>query len=46
MPGAARTLKDKALQLTGGPASAKAPQGRSTYGYILEQKQADIFLTY
>jgi ABC-type molybdate transport system substrate-binding protein len=46
VPGAARTLKDKALQLTGSPTSAKPPEGRSSYGYILEQKQADIFLTY
>ncbi len=41
-----KQLKDKALQLTGGPNSAKAPEGRNPYGWVMENKQADIFLTY
>jgi ABC-type molybdate transport system substrate-binding protein len=44
--GAAETLKAKALQLTGGPNSPKPPRERSVYGWIMEEKQADIFLTY
>jgi molybdate transport system substrate-binding protein len=39
-------LSDKALQLTGGPASAKAPAGRNQYGWVMGEKKADIFLTY
>lgn len=45
-PGASATLEKKALQLTGGPSSAPAPQGRSVYGEIVAQGTADIFLTY
>jgi molybdenum ABC transporter molybdate-binding protein len=45
-PGAAETLKDKALQLTGGPASPKPATGRSVYGWVMEEDRADIFLTY
>jgi ABC-type molybdate transport system substrate-binding protein len=45
-PGAFATLEKKALQLTGGPASPPAPQGRSVYGELLAQGTADIFLTY
>jgi molybdate transport system substrate-binding protein len=44
-PGAFATL-EKALQLTGGPSSPPAPQGRSIYGELLAQGAADIFLTY
>ena len=44
--GAAATLKDKALQLTGGPDSRKPPTERSVYGWVMEEKRADIFLTY
>lgn len=44
--GAAATLKGKALQLTGGPDSPKPPTERSVYGWVMEEKQADIFLTY
>src|SRR6185436_7764940 len=40
------TLEKKALQLTGGPASPPAPQGRSIYGEFIAQGAADIFLTY
>jgi molybdate transport system substrate-binding protein len=45
-PGAAATLDNKALQLTGGPTSPPAPQGRSVYGDLVAQGTADIFLTY
>ena len=45
-PGAAAALKAKALKLTGGPTSAKAPQGRNTYAWVMEEKRAEVFLTY
>ena len=45
-PGAYATLDKKALQLTGGPSSPPAPQGRSVYGELVAQGAADIFLTY
>jgi molybdate transport system substrate-binding protein len=45
-PGASATLEKKALQLTGGPSSPPAPQGRSVYGELVGQGAADIFLTY
>jgi molybdenum ABC transporter molybdate-binding protein len=44
--GHADTLKAKALQLTGGPDSAKPPEGRNTYAWVLDSDQADVFLTY
>ena len=44
--GSAIILSGKALQLTGGPDSAKAPEGRNQYGWVMGEKQADIFLTY
>lgn len=40
------TLSEKALQLTGGVDSAKAPEGRNKYGWVMSEKKADIFLTY
>ena len=40
------SLEGKALQLTGGPTSARAPEGRSGYAWVLTSDQADIFLTY
>jgi molybdate transport system substrate-binding protein len=46
MPGAYATLDKKALQLTGGPSSPPASQGRSAYGEFIAQGAADIFLTY
>jgi molybdate transport system substrate-binding protein len=46
VPGAAARLKAKALQLTGGPDSPKPPSGRLVYAWVMEKKQADIFLTY
>ena len=45
-PGAAATLERKALQLTGGPASAAPPPGRAIYGWHVAEGRADIFLTY
>lgn len=45
-PGAFAMLDAKALQLTGGPDSPKPPEGRSTYAWVMEQGQADLFLTY
>lgn len=44
--GARAKLEGKALQLTGGPDSAKAPEGRNTYGWVMAEGKADIFLTY
>ena len=44
--GAKATLEAKALKLTGGPTSQKAPEGRNQYGWVMSEKQADIFLTY
>ncbi len=44
--GAKTQLEQKALQLTGGEKSAKAPKGRNTYGWVMENKRADVFLTY
>ena len=44
--GASARLEKKALQLTGGPSSPPAPQGRSVYGELVAQGTADIFLTY
>jgi molybdate transport system substrate-binding protein len=45
-PGSFAALDAKALKLTGGPDSAKAPEGRSTYGWVMEEGKADLFLTY
>lgn len=45
-PGAGRALEAKALRLTGGPASPKAPDGRQLYGWVMSSGQADVFLTY
>lgn len=44
--GAEKKLQAKALQLTGGPTSEKPPAGRNPYGWVMEQKKADVFLTY
>jgi molybdate transport system substrate-binding protein len=44
--GAKAILAGKALQLTGGPTSPKASEGRSPYAWVLTSNQADIFLTY
>ena len=44
--GSLATLSGRALQLTGGPDSVQAPQGRNQYGWIMGENKADIFLTY
>jgi molybdate transport system substrate-binding protein len=44
--GARAVLEAKALQLTGGPTSAKAPDGKNLYGWVMASGQADVFLTY
>ncbi|MGF1594478.1 MAG: molybdate ABC transporter substrate-binding protein [Kiloniellaceae bacterium] len=45
-PGAQARLEEKALQLTGGPDSERAPEGRNTYAWVMESGKADVFLTY
>jgi molybdate transport system substrate-binding protein len=45
-PGSFATLDAKALKLTGGPDSAKAPEGRNTYAWVMAEDRADVFLTY
>lgn len=44
--GAKTILEAKALKLTGGPATAKAPEGRNQYGWVMSENKADVFLTY
>jgi molybdate transport system substrate-binding protein len=44
--GSYAVLDAKALQLTGGADSPKPPAGRGTYAWVMEQGQADVFLTY
>ena len=44
--GAQSALEAKALQLTGGPTSPKAPEGRNQYAWVMANRQADLFLTY
>lgn len=45
-PGAYAQLDAKALKLTGGANSPKPPAGRGTYAWVMDQRQADVFLTY
>jgi len=46
-PGARAALEAKALTLTGGPDSARPPQGRDLYAWQFERDGgADLFLTY
>ncbi|MEW5964624.1 MAG: molybdate ABC transporter substrate-binding protein [Pseudomonadota bacterium] len=45
-PGARATLEAKAQQLTGGPTSPKAPDGRNLYAWVMDTDKADVFLTY
>ena len=45
-PGATARLQAKALKLTGGADSPKPPPGRGTYAWVMDQGQADVFLTY
>nr|VFJ56639.1 MAG: molybdenum ABC transporter, molybdate-binding protein [Candidatus Kentron sp. FW]VFJ63461.1 MAG: molybdenum ABC transporter, molybdate-binding protein [Candidatus Kentron sp. FW] len=44
--GSFQVLSEKALKLTGGPDSPKAPEGRNKYGWVMGDKKADVFLTY
>ena len=44
--GATARLQAKALKLTGGADSPKPPPGRGTYAWVIDQGQADVFLTY
>ncbi len=44
--GARAALEAKALQLTGGPTSQKAPAGKNQYGWVMASGKADVFLTY
>lgn len=44
--GAYATLDAKALKLSGGPDSPKPPAGQGTYAWLMDQGQADVFLTY
>ncbi|MGH6915189.1 MAG: molybdate ABC transporter substrate-binding protein, partial [Geminicoccales bacterium] len=45
-PGAFAALEAKALKLTGGPESPKAPAGRNQYAWVMDNDRADVFLTY
>lgn len=45
-PGANKVLSEKALQLTGGPASPPPPKDRNVYGGLLAAGAADVFITY
>jgi molybdate transport system substrate-binding protein len=45
-PGSQTRLNAKAIQLTGGPSSPAAPGGHNLYAWVMEKKQADVFLTY
>lgn len=45
-PGAKATLEAKAQKLTGGPDAPKPPAGRTVYAHLMEQRLADVFLTY
>jgi ABC-type molybdate transport system substrate-binding protein len=45
-PGARAALEGKALPLTGGPQSEKAPAGRNQYAWVMASGKADLFLTY
>lgn len=44
--GSTAVLSAKALQLTGGPDSPKAPEGRNLYAWVMDENKADVFLTY
>jgi len=45
-PGAFKVLDAKALKLTGDRHTPKAPKGRNQYGWVMEGRKADLFLTY
>jgi len=44
-PGAKAILEAKALKLTGGPSSERAPDGRNLYGWLMAGDKADVFLS-
>jgi ABC-type molybdate transport system substrate-binding protein len=44
--GSGSLLKEKAMQLTGGPDSEKPPEGRNHYAWVMDTDKADVFLTY
>ena len=44
--GSLAVLDAKALQLTGGPNSETAPEGRNPYAWVMTENRADVFLTY
>lgn len=44
--GSFKALDAKALKLTGGPDSTKAPEGRNPYAWVMDEGRADVFLTY
>jgi len=44
--GAQEKLGAKALKLVGGPDSPEPPPDRTLYGLLLEEEEADLFLTY
>ncbi len=44
--GSAARLKDKALQLTGGPNSPPPPTDRNVYSVLMAEGKADVFITY
>jgi molybdate transport system substrate-binding protein len=45
-PGSRVRLEQKALPLTGGPNSLPPPARTSVYAHAIQQRQADVFLTY
>lgn len=44
--GAWARLDAKVLKLTGGPGAPEAPPGRPVYVWLMEQRRADVLLTY
>jgi molybdate transport system substrate-binding protein len=46
LPGAFAQLDTKALKLTGGANSPKPPAGSNNYAWVMDEGQADLFLTY
>jgi molybdate transport system substrate-binding protein len=44
--GAREALEAKALQLTGGPTSERAPTGQNQYAWVIASGKVDVFLTY
>lgn len=44
--GSAAALKQRALQLTGGPGSPPPPAGRNVYAMLVASGQADVFIAY